>query len=209
MRFEGLGDQPEFPPAASDAEAIAEIAEKLAEFRPEIDPTWVPSGPPPEQAPLITIGATSFGCSFHASPLMNALPDTPFFISAGFEIGFGLLTIHRPESAWRQLVQIIERKDRQGSDELLITAGGPDRDGYSFPSEELAAEIALGFEAEPPMTKHLAKVRLHFWTTGRVVELVPERREIVEPMYRGGLVPAHLHLGQPPEIEQTQPDSNE
>ena len=135
MRFEGLNGQPEFPPAASDAAAVAEIVDELAKFRPEIDPTWVPSGPLPEQAPPVTIARTNLGCSFHAAPLMNALPDTPFFTSTGFELGFGLQTVHRPESAWRQLAEIIERKDRVANDELIITAGGPDRDGYSYPSE--------------------------------------------------------------------------
>lgn len=207
MSFEGAAGKPEFPPGSSDANAVSKIVERLSEFRPEIDPTWVEGDIPPVQAPPITMGSTSFGCRFHAAPFTNALPDTPFFISTGFEVGFGMLSIHRPAGAWQQVVEIVERKDREGTDDLIITVGGPDRDGYAFPSEELVADLALRFAAQPPIAQHLSSVRLHFWTTGRIVQLIPERAEIVEPFYRGGLVPSHSQFSLN-ELTLTYPDDN-
>lgn len=201
LRFEGSGDRPEFPPPVSEPAAVAEIVDKLSAFRPEIKPTWLEGGILPEKAPPISIGSTTFGCTFHAAPFGNALPDTTFFTATGFEVGFGMLTIHRPADAWEQLVNIIRRKDKAGSDDLIITVGGPDHDGYSYPSEQVLADLALEFSGVPPETHYLSTVRLHYWSTGRIVQVVPERLEVVEPLYRGGLVPAHLHLGSVPDSE--------
>ena len=59
-------------------------------------------------------------------------------------------------------------------------------------------------------TQYLSRVRIHFWTSGRIVQLVPKRQEIVEPNFRGGLVPAHFHL-EPAATgaEQPQPENTE
>ncbi len=199
MRFQRGDGQEDLPPAATDSQAVSEIVEAFADFHPDIDALRTPGGAPPEQAPPLTIGTTSFGCSFHAAPLMNAMPDTPFFIATGFEMGFGLLSLHQPEAAWQQIVKAIGRKDKQGNDDLIITVGGPDREGYAFPSEELVADIALRLPVDPPPAKHLTRAWIHFWTTGRIVQILPERQNTVEVAYRGGLTPSHLSLGQPPE----------
>jgi hypothetical protein len=104
LRFEGATEQTDFPPPTANKMAALEIAEKLAEFRPNLDAFINETDGFPEQAPPLSFGETSFGCTFHAAPLLNAYPNSSFFMAVGFELGFGFHTIHRPSDVWEQIL---------------------------------------------------------------------------------------------------------
>lgn len=179
------------PPRRADTAAMEEIVEALAQYDADPQRLWILDDAEPPDSPDIAAVTTSFGCTLYAVPMAMAAPVTSFFAATGFELGVGVQTVHTREEAWRQIEEIVTRKDKQGTDHLLITVGGPDDRGFAFLSEELVASMGLEGQHPPQTPRHLKSVRMHFWSTGRVVEVLPEVTEITDPAYHG-YVRSHL-----------------
>jgi hypothetical protein len=179
------------PPRVIDHHAVDEIIDALGKYDADPLRLWLTNDAEMPNRPDLAAVTTSYGCTLYAVPMAMAAPVTCFFIETGFELGYGIPTIHRQSEAWRDLANIVARKDKKYTDDLLITVGGPDADGFAFPSEEWVATLALEGQDRALVTQHLKRVRLHFWSTGRIVELAPERSEIAGQTYPGGFIPAH------------------
>jgi hypothetical protein len=179
------------PPRAGYTEAVNEIVETLARYDADPRRLWVANGAGLPDHPDLAPARTSQGCTLYAVPMALACPNTSFFVATGFELGFGVQTTHRAEESWTEILRIIATKDREGTDDLLITVSGPNDDGFAFPSEELVATIALEGRVNPPATRYLKRVRLHFWNTGRIVEVVPRVAEVAAPTFDGTVL-SHL-----------------
>ncbi len=206
LRFEGDGGLPEFPPPVSNDAAVEEIVREMTQFQPDRDALFTEHEDFPESHQPYTPGTTSFRYTMHVAPLVFAFPNTRFFTATGFEVGFGLHTVHRAGDIWNDLLTLIARKDRPENDHLIVTVGGPDRNGYSFPSEEFLANLACRLVRDAPKLNFLSKVWVHFWSNGRIIEIAPVRDSAVTQGFNGGLVPSHFTFKTPPqETEMTVP----
>jgi hypothetical protein len=181
------------PFARNDQEAIDDLVQQLIDYEPAGEDLWLPSGEMPEQAPPLPLITTQQGARFYCVPLTNAAPDTYLFSLTGIELGLALTTVHDASSEWAALIERVRRKDREGVDWLVITAGGPDQDGRLFTAEEVLADFLLQHPQALTDLEHLKRVTLHFWGTGRAVDLWPEHVDLFGPMYRG-ITPQHQPL---------------
>lgn len=182
------------PFARSDDEAAEDLVRQLVEHEPAGEDLWVPHAENmPETAPPIRMITTQSGARFYCVPLVNAAPDTVLFALRGIELGLCLTTVHDAEPEWQSLQATVHRKDREGVEWLVISAGAPDQHGRLFPAEEVLADFLLEHPADLPVPKHLKRVTLHFWSTGRAVDLWPSFGAGFGPLYQG-VAPSHQPL---------------
>lgn len=182
------------PHRRSDDEAADELVRALAEYTPQAAALWNPAGAGlPEPAPPLHSHRTSAGAAFYAVPLSNAVPDSPLFNVTGFELALAYSTEHYADNEWSMLQGRIARKDREGSDWLLITVGGPDNAGTIYPSEEVLGEFIIEHAEHLVAPHHLRRITLHFWGRGRAVDIWPEVAPIFGPLY-AGIAPVHRPL---------------
>ncbi len=163
--------------AATDRDALNAVVCGLAEHHLDPNPPRVdPETPLPEMHPGIQAHSTH-GCTFYGLPIGAVLPPTRLFAAVGFELSLGYASTHARESGWREIMTVIAAHDKPGIDHLLITVGGPNREGRGFLSEEL---MVVSLLEEPPnqlpSPAHLSRVVIHLWGSGRILELLPENR---------------------------------
>lgn len=185
MWFGDEGDPTGLPHRRSDDVPLQAIVDAVIEYELAPGPMLMPNGALPEQAPDPRIDRTRFAASFYPVPMINAVPTTTFFDRTGFEIGLGYTTELSPESAWGELDRLVTAHDTPGVDVLVVTAGGVDSFGTSFPSETIAADLALSDARELSPPEHIKELWLHRWDTGEVQQLWPERRLIARPSFAG------------------------
>jgi hypothetical protein len=179
-------------------ESVDSIVAALSEYEP--DTSWMERRTPgaPEQLPDTDFQSTSNGCVFYAVELRNAVPASPFFAEAGFELVLAYQSKHRQDAAWHELRRLVDRHDKPEIDHLVVTVGGPKANGLAYPSETLLFEAALAhaIPALLPEPKHLSKVVLHSWVDGRILEIYPSP-VIYPPLYKGGYVTPHYAFEAP------------
>jgi hypothetical protein len=185
------------PYRRTDDAAVDELVEFLVSYTPDPSQFVVPGGPPPEQlvnaSPVTAPNEVRFFCV----PLLGAVPATPFYALTGFLLGLSFQSEHGLADEWSRLHEKIARKDRQGNDVLLISAGAPDSLGQSHLAEEVLANWMLS-DPQPTEAVHLKAVFLHFWSSGAAYSLLGERpKALWAPIYQG-LVAAHHPLVPPP-----------
>jgi hypothetical protein len=147
----------------------------------------------PETAPPLDIAETGEGWRFYATPLLIAAPSSPFFYRMGFEMAFVFGSEHTPQSGWADLLRRVVDHDQPAISELVVTIGGPDRNGYIHPSEEAIFDLMLQDVRWSYEPKHLTAIYVHGWETGRIIQLHPERR-VINVGHFQGLVPPHQPL---------------
>jgi hypothetical protein len=185
----------------SDADAVEALVRALAEYHPDPHVLWSDEESGLENAPNPPTHTTDAGASFYAVPLRRGVPSTNLFARTGFELGLAFTTDHLIDEVWQQLQDHILRKDKPGTDWLLISAGAPDVTGNIYLAEDTIAEALIknpptGF----PVLQHLKRVTLHGWATGWAVDIFPTARRLFGPIY-GDVVPISQ------QIETYQPDA--
>ena len=157
------------------------------------DPTHytveAPGGPPAQlRAGFDAVDAPG-DVSFFCTPFINAVPTSPLFTPTGLEVGLAFESIHSARPEWARLRAAVRRKDRPGNNVLLISAGAPDRFGNQYPAEEVLAGFLLD-HPESIESDHLSAVILHFWSSGRAVNILGEAPQEAWPPIYQGLTPA-------------------
>ena len=184
----------DLPHRRGDDEAAEELVQALADYRPVPDALWQPSGEMPQQGPDLHQHETGAGATFYSAPLAGAAPASPLFVCAGFELALAYTTVHDADEEWQTLRAKIAEKDRDGNDWLLISAGAPDNHGTCYAVEETLADFLLD---NPPVDDlhltHLKGVTIHFWSTGKAVDLYPLIAPRFGPIFQG-LAPTHYSL---------------
>ncbi|WP_131804062.1 hypothetical protein, partial [Pseudofrankia sp. BMG5.36] len=183
----------------NDHNALIELVDSLVSHRPDPTALLVEDGELPQNLKLAQLGLvrTPSDATYLSAPMLGGAPTSMFFALTGFELGLAFQSCHEAPAGWDSLRTQIARKDRPGNDRLLISAGAPDRLGQCYPAEELLADFLLQ-HPEPVQTRHLQSVVIHFWSSGRAVELVaPQPTELWPPPYTGH-VPAHPGCRQSP-----------
>ena len=182
------------PHRRSDDTALDALVAALAEYEPQTQQLWIPSGPLLQRAPELPLAETSAGAKFYAVPLVSAAPSSMLFSLAGFELGLAFTSFFTADEAWGEIRRLISEHDQPGVDLLLMTAGGPDAHGNVFPVEEAVMEFVAthpgGFDSPP---EHVKTVVLHSWATARAFQIFPEVRPLFGPLYHS-LVPLHHGL---------------
>jgi hypothetical protein len=193
MWFNDDGSSLGLPFGRPEEEAARTLVQALAEYRPSPEQLWVAGNGLPEQAPQLPLIHTEHGAAFYCIPMTSSTPDSMLFSYAGFEIGLAFTTTHQADTEWSNLWARILKKDQPGNDWLLISAGAPDNRGVVYPSEESLAEFLLANPARPASLENLKRVTIHFWSSGKAVDLWPDQRVLFGPLYTG-LSPAHRPL---------------
>jgi hypothetical protein len=96
---------------------------------------------------------------------------------------------HSAQDEWIKLRKAVERKDREENNVLVISVGAPNKEGSCFLAEEVLAQFLLD-HPEPLSAKHLSSVIMHFWSTGRAVQLLGDAPQEMWPGYLQGWNPA-------------------
>ena len=191
MWFGTEGHGTGLPYRRNDDAAVDQLVEALVSYQP--DPTHytveAPGGPPAQlRAGFDAVDAPG-DVSFFCTPFINAVPTSPLFTPTGLEVGLAFESIHSARPEWARLRAAVRRKDRPGNNVLLISAGAPDRFGNQYPAEEVLAGFLLD-HPESIESDHLSAVILHFWSSGRAVNILGEAPQEAWPPIYQGLTPA-------------------
>jgi hypothetical protein len=182
------------PPRKSDGAAAEELIDALSNYRPDMDSLRAAfsRGMPP-QMPAIASGQTLRNATFYSIPFLSAVPTGPFMSVTGYDIALAYTTTHTVSTVCRVVEKLVADHDKEGVDTLLITSGGPDRQGVLHPAEQVVSDFYLKNSRELK-TKFISSVVLHRWPSGDAYELLgisPKR--LWSPIYRDYL-PAHQPL---------------
>jgi hypothetical protein len=175
------------PYRRNDDAAVDQLVEALVKYQP--DPTHYlvdAQGGPPRQLPAGFDSVDAPGdVAFFCTPFTNAVPTSPLFSLTGLELGLAYQSVHSAPAEWVKLRAAVSRKDRSGNDVLLISAGAPDRFGNQYPAEEVLASFLLD-HPEPLESNHLSAILLHFWSSGRAVNILGSApQEAWRSIYQG------------------------
>ena len=187
MWFGAEGHGSGLPYRRNDDAAVDQLVEALVQYQP--DPTHYTAeaqGGPPAQLPAVfdTVNAPG-DVAFFCTPFLNAVPTSPLFTLTGLEVGLAYQSVHTAHAEWQKLRATIHRKDHPGNKVLLISVGAPDRLGHQYPAEEVLAGFLLA-HPESVKSDHLSAVILHFWSTGRAVNILGDKpQELWRPIYQG------------------------
>lgn len=177
MWFVTEQNDPRKPPRPSNRAQIAAVIDALANYR--MDPNafmYQPEHPDegmPERLDNVAFDRSSPGTMFYALPMQGAAPSSMLFLRTGFEIGMAYSTSDNADAIWQELLRVVRDHDQDTTDHLLITVGGPNKEGFIFPSESYLIDVALSAAEPLRELRHLSRVSLHFWENGRIVELYP------------------------------------
>jgi hypothetical protein len=175
------------PYRRNDDAAVDQLIEAIQHY--QADPTHyivdAKAGPPAQLAAGFDAVNAPGDVAFFCTPFVNAVPTSPLFSLTGLEIGLAYQSLHSAPAEWKRLRASVHRKDRPGNHTLLISAGAPDRFGNQYPAEEVLANFLLD-HPEPIASDHLSSVILHFWSSGRAVNLLGDRpQQLWRPVYQG------------------------
>lgn len=168
------------PPSVFETGKVAQIVTALSEYRADFGGLIVPYGETPEKAPNLSLQRVAQGCTFYAAPMAGDPPASNFYRRLGFEVGVAYTTRHSAATGWQELQRLIAAHDNQDVQDLLVTVGGPDAGGLGYLSEEVLMDFLLAAPLAVPRPSHIATVTLHFWSSGRIVEVFPSSKVISE-----------------------------
>jgi hypothetical protein len=122
--------------------------------------------------------------------MLNSVPTGPFFSVAGYEVVLAYTTVHTATAISGCLDRLVRKHDKPGVDTLLITSGGPDRNGIMYPLEQMISDFYL---AHPIALKtdYISRIIMHRWPTGDAYDLLETPpKQLWPPIYQGNM-PAH------------------
>ena len=174
-----------------DYPSIDKLLDALNSYVFDFESRTTTENKPPESLDLLGVVNDSLSeVRFYANPLVGSAPDSSLFALRGFEIVLGYPSSHSVSAIRAELERLVVKHDKPGVDVLLVTCGGPARDGYTYPSEELVGRLFVDYGRPLDLAKHVKTVLLHFWSTGCTWEIMGHKDELVPPIYLGR-VPYH------------------
>ncbi|HEV2640221.1 MAG TPA: hypothetical protein VGX23_34115 [Actinocrinis sp.] len=171
MWFGTADDVSGLPFKSNDAAAYDRLVDALMAHQPDPTQYQVPGGQFPKQLVGFEPVHTVDDVRFMSVPLLGGAPATALYAMTGMSVGLAFQSDHIASDEWARLRKVVAGKDKPTNDRLLISVGAPDTLGRCFLSEEVLARFLLD-HPEEISAKHLSSVVLHFWSTGRAVELL-------------------------------------
>src|ERR1700722_6268619 len=168
VTFFGSDQQPVMPSAG----AADSLLEALRDFRPSSQvPTFkAPEKLTPEMMPVAFEGGEMTAVK------LTGDPGDQFYRLMRWELLLSSSGWIASSDAWTQLTKVIDKKDVQGNDALIVVCGSPTTpSNRARPADTLLARAALAraTNSSIPATKHVERVWLHSWPERSVYELVP------------------------------------
>ncbi len=165
---------------------------ELFRFQSEMGVSYGPEVP--EQAPDFGIQTSASGWRYYAVPLLVAAPSSPFFVKMGFEIAYNYPTEHTSLELWEEFKRVVMQHDQPSVDDLIITVGGPDREGYQYLGEDALFDFMIRTMTIPPLPlQHTKRVLVHRWESGSIIQFYPTYGTISRGPHQLS-VPAHQPL---------------
>jgi hypothetical protein len=187
--FDSDGSPIGLPHRRSDEDAIRELMQALADYRPQTD--QLNQTTMPQTMPDLGLEETDAGAKFYAVPIVNAAPGTMLFTLAGFELGLAHTSFVTARGAWDEVQRLVDKHDQPGVDMLVITAGGPDVRGMIFPGEGLLGSFIVSNPLGLPRpSEHIKRIVLHWWGSGEAWLLHPTVEQLFPGGYQG-ITPLH------------------
>lgn len=124
----------------------------------------------------------------------------------GFELA--LMESHEWQSSQvrKQLDELVRRKDRDGNDWVLVTAGGPGGDGYALPGDDLRGQVAVRSFGPLSDLEHISRVIVHCCISSEAWEVYPRKRLLFRNAATGPLKgPAGFFDPTKPQAERNDP----
>jgi len=186
--FGAASDAAGLPFKRSNQTIYDELLEAFIAHIPDPDQFRVSASKTPEQVKFKPV-RTVADVQFLSIPLLGSVPASLFYAVTGLNVALAFQSDHTAGGEWAKLRAAVKRKDKPANNILVISVGAPDKFGRCFASEEVLADFMLEFP-ETLQVEHLSSVILHFWNTGRVVELLGEKPVALWPGHFEGLSPA-------------------
>ena len=186
--FGAAWDAASLPFKKNDETSYDELVESLVAHVPDPNQYKVRGGEFPQQFDARPVRTTA-DVQYFTIPLLGGVPASPFYAMTGMHAVLVFQSDHTAPEEWGKLRMAIGRKDKPTNDILVISAGAPDKLGRCFVSEEVLAEFLLD-HPERITAEHLSSVVLHFWSTGRAVELLGDHPKELWPALFQGWSPA-------------------
>jgi hypothetical protein len=183
------------PPRKNDDVAAEELIEALSQYRPNVETlrTQFSTGMPPQMPPLGT-GSAPKDATFYAVPMLNSSPVGPFTSISGYDVALAYSTKHTASSVAAVVEKLVRDHDKEGVDTLLITSGGPDRDGVMHPMEQVISDFYLQ-NPRVLKTDYIKRIIMHRWPTGDAYDLLETPPKRLWPALYQGHTPAHQLFG--------------
>ncbi|TLH58312.1 hypothetical protein [Mycolicibacterium phocaicum] len=117
------------------------------------------------------------GAGFYANVICSESESHLLPSGLGFEIALDMHTCDLVSELLVRLTKLVTDHDKPCNQQLLITAGGPDKDACCYPEEETTARFLL--EENPDFqpggkgleVKHLRQIAIHSWSSQTIVDL--------------------------------------
>ncbi|MEU9912404.1 hypothetical protein [Streptomyces sp. NPDC051001] len=175
-----FGEGFDLPPTRGDRRSIKKIVQAISDFPDrrqelaQLSNSIVAQGRMPEHLPIeIMTGEAPGGlAAFNVNLVPEGSLAGPFYEATGFECALGMGFELTHESTSSELSRIIEDHSQESIDHLLVTVGGPDREGYVFPGEEFLYRFAQEYR---PTRTTLRRITLHSFMTGEITDLEIEK----------------------------------
>ncbi|WP_370127390.1 hypothetical protein [Streptacidiphilus sp. EB103A] len=185
MWFGLANDRAGLPFKSTNEAGYDQIIEALVAHRPDPNQFAASNGTIPQQLEDFGPVQTVEQVSFTSAPLLNGVADSPLYAMTGLTTGLAFQSDHVASEEWESVQNIVQRKDKPANNRLLISVGAPDASGRCLPSEEMLAEFLIA-NPEPVTATHLSSVIVHFWSTGKAVEILGDSPlELWPPIYQG------------------------
>jgi hypothetical protein len=188
MWFGNASDPAGLPYKKNDSSLYDELIESLVAHAPDPEAHKVQGLEMPQNLGDWPVQSAK-DVRYFSIPLLNGAPASPFYAVTGMHVVLSYQSDHTSQYEWAKLRAAIERKDKDSNNVLVISVGAPDRQGRCFLSEEVLAEFLL-HHPEPISAQHLSSIIMHFWSTGRAIQLLGDEPMELWPGYFQGWSPA-------------------
>jgi hypothetical protein len=120
----------------------------------------------PEQAPEMGVQYVAGGqAGFYSGDVGKAELPSTFFRLHGYEVLVASGTFATATMAQTELDRVTSQHDKPEIEELVLVAGGPDRAGLTYPSEEQFFELIRDAGCQTS-ANHLRRVTLYRYSNG-------------------------------------------
>jgi len=164
------------PPRRTDLQLTQELAAMLSKttidrvlmrkVAEDISKTGFPRTFPPGY-PIFQFPDNEGG--FVVSELEQTSSNNEFLGKMGLDCVLQTAVVVDGPLVMSEVLRLIEQHDKPEIDWLILTIGGPDVDGWSYPGEDVMFELVSS--ADLVIAFHLKRVTVHRWSTGECTEL--------------------------------------
>lgn len=104
-----------------------------------------------------------------ANPIPGWQPRDQLAATFGFHLNLSFpVTLHEVES---EVNQMVSQHDNSETQQLLLSVGGPDLNGYRYPAENILGVILRERSIQQVEAHHLERGTAHVWESGDIIDI--------------------------------------